>query len=191
MQKMQQKQKNIFNRLVRCLEFKIISIRLEIRNQHVEMHQIPSMEEKSATSSAKPVSLPCSSVSDRRPLRPQIKRSNPWTRAHDELKLHQTALKKAEQKTGESGSDSGSDSEPEPEPEPEPVGQPPSKRRRRAFEPPDEDGTVEVKDCSIVVQKVENDKQVSPVTLRTYSGVPRRVGGRWRLRMGGSAALPC
>ena len=49
--------KSIFNRLVRCQEFKIISIRLEIRNQHVEMHQIPSMEEKSATSSAKPVSL--------------------------------------------------------------------------------------------------------------------------------------
>ena len=49
--------KNIFNRLVRCQEFKIISIRLEIRNQHVEMHQIPSMKEKSATSSAKPVSL--------------------------------------------------------------------------------------------------------------------------------------
>ena len=159
------------------------------------MHEIPSMEEKSATSSAKPVSLLCSSVSDRRPLRPQIKRSNPWTRAHDELKLHQTALKKAEQKSGGSGSDSGSDSEPEPEPqpepEPEPVGQPPSKRRRRAFEPPDEDGTVEVKDCSIVVQKVENDKQVSPVTLRTCSGVPRRAGERGRLRMGGSAALPC
>ena len=55
---MQQKpKKSIFNRLVRCQEFKIISIRLEIRNQHVEMHQIPSMEEKSATSSAKPVSL--------------------------------------------------------------------------------------------------------------------------------------
>ena len=50
-------EKNIFNRLVRCQEFKIISIRLEIRNQHVEMHQIPSMKEKSATSSAKPVSL--------------------------------------------------------------------------------------------------------------------------------------
>ena len=50
-------EKNIFNRLVQCQEFKIISIRLEIRNQHVEMHQIPSMEEKSATSSAKPVSL--------------------------------------------------------------------------------------------------------------------------------------
>ena len=49
--------KSIFNRLVRCQEFKIISIRLEIRNQHVEIHQIPSMEEKSATSSAKPVSL--------------------------------------------------------------------------------------------------------------------------------------
>ena len=48
---------SIFNRLVRCQEFKIISIRLEIRNQHVEMHQIPPMEEKSATSSAKPVSL--------------------------------------------------------------------------------------------------------------------------------------
>ena len=45
------------NRLVRCQEFKIFSIRLQIRNQHVEMHQIPSMEEKSATSSAKPVSL--------------------------------------------------------------------------------------------------------------------------------------
>ena len=58
MQKMQQNpDKNIFNRLVRCQEFKIISFRLEIRNQHVEMHQIPSMEEKSATSSAKPVSL--------------------------------------------------------------------------------------------------------------------------------------
>ena len=58
MQKMQQKpKKGIFNRLVRCQEFKIISIRLEIRNQHVEMHQIPSIEEKSATSSAKPVSL--------------------------------------------------------------------------------------------------------------------------------------
>ena len=58
MQKMQPKpKKNIFNRLVRCQEFKIISIRLEIRNQHVEMHQIPSMEEKSATSSAKPISL--------------------------------------------------------------------------------------------------------------------------------------
>ena len=58
MQKMQQKPKKIiFNRLVRCHEFKIVSIRLEIRNQHVEMHQIPSMEEKSATSSAKPVSL--------------------------------------------------------------------------------------------------------------------------------------
>ena len=55
---MQQKpNKNIFNRLVWCQEFKIISIRLEIRNQHVEMHQIPSMEEKSATSSAKPISL--------------------------------------------------------------------------------------------------------------------------------------
>ena len=50
-------EKNVFNRLVRCQEFKIISIRLEIRNQHVEMHQIPSTEEKSATSSAKPVSL--------------------------------------------------------------------------------------------------------------------------------------
>ena len=50
-------EKRIFNRLVRCQEFKIISIRLEIRNQHVKMHQIPSMEEKSATSSAKPVSL--------------------------------------------------------------------------------------------------------------------------------------
>ena len=50
-------EKTSFNRLVRCQEFKIISIRLEIRNQHVEMHQIPSMEEKSATSSAKPVSL--------------------------------------------------------------------------------------------------------------------------------------
>ena len=49
--------KNIFNRLVRCQDFKIISIRLEIQKQHVEMHQIPSMEEKSATSSAKPVSL--------------------------------------------------------------------------------------------------------------------------------------
>ena len=49
--------KSIFNRLVLCKEFKIISIRLEIRNQHVEMHQIPSMEEKSATSSAKPVNL--------------------------------------------------------------------------------------------------------------------------------------
>ena len=59
MLKMQQKpKKSIFNRLVRCQKFKIISIRLEIRNQHVEMHQIPSMEEKSATSSAKPVSLP-------------------------------------------------------------------------------------------------------------------------------------
>ena len=56
MQKMQQKPKNIFNRHVRCQEIKIISIRLEIRNQHVEMHQIPSMEEKSATSSAKLVS---------------------------------------------------------------------------------------------------------------------------------------
>ena len=42
---------------MRCQEFKIISIRHEIRNLHVEMHQIPSMEEKSATSSAKPVSL--------------------------------------------------------------------------------------------------------------------------------------
>ena len=52
------KTKKTFNRLiVRCQEFKIISIRLEIPNQHVEMHQIPSMEEKSATSSAKPVSL--------------------------------------------------------------------------------------------------------------------------------------
>ena len=51
---MQQKpNKSIFNRLERCQEFKIISIRLEIRNQHVEMHQIPSMGEKSATSSAK------------------------------------------------------------------------------------------------------------------------------------------
>ena len=49
-------EKNI-NRFVRCQEFKIISIRLEIRNQRVEMHQIPSMEENSATSSAKPVSL--------------------------------------------------------------------------------------------------------------------------------------
>ena len=55
---MQQKpNKSIFNRLVRCQEFKIISIRREIRNQHVEMHQIPLMEEESATSSAKPVSL--------------------------------------------------------------------------------------------------------------------------------------
>ena len=55
---MQQKpNKSIFNRLVRCQEFKIISIRLEIRNQHVEIHQIPSMEEKSAASGAKPVSL--------------------------------------------------------------------------------------------------------------------------------------
>ena len=55
---MQQKpKKSIFNRLVRFQEFKIISIRLEIRNQNVEMHQIPSMKEKSATSSAKPVSL--------------------------------------------------------------------------------------------------------------------------------------
>ena len=35
----------------------LISTRLEIRNQHVEMHQIPSMEEKSVTASAKPVSL--------------------------------------------------------------------------------------------------------------------------------------
>ena len=41
------------NRLVRCQEFKLFSIRLEIRNQHVEVHRIPSMEEKSATSSAK------------------------------------------------------------------------------------------------------------------------------------------
>ena len=49
--------KSIFNRLVRCQELKIISIRREIRNQHVEMHRIPSMEEKSPTSSAKPVSL--------------------------------------------------------------------------------------------------------------------------------------
>ena len=49
--------KSILNRSVRCLEFKIISIRREIRNQHVEMHQIPSMEKKSTTSSAKPVSL--------------------------------------------------------------------------------------------------------------------------------------
>ena len=48
--------------LVRCQEFKIISIRREIRNQHVEMHQIPSMEEKSATSSAKSVSLLYSQV---------------------------------------------------------------------------------------------------------------------------------
>ena len=43
-------------------EFKIISIRLEILNQHVEVHQIPSMEEKSAISSAKPVSLLCISL---------------------------------------------------------------------------------------------------------------------------------
>ena len=60
---MQQKpNKSIFNRLVRRQEFKIISIRLEIRNQHIEMHQIPSMEEESATSSAKPVSLTHSQV---------------------------------------------------------------------------------------------------------------------------------
>ena len=53
--------KSIFNRPVRCQEFKIISIRREIRNKHVELHQIPSMEEKSATSSAK-VSLPDSDL---------------------------------------------------------------------------------------------------------------------------------
>ena len=52
-------EKSNFNRLVRCQEFKIISTQPEIRNQHVKMRQIPSMEEKSATSSAKPVSLMC------------------------------------------------------------------------------------------------------------------------------------
>ena len=50
------------NRLVRCQEFKILSIRFEIRNQHVEMHQIPSMEEKSATSSAKPLPVSLTTV---------------------------------------------------------------------------------------------------------------------------------
>ena len=50
-------EKSFFNRLVQRQEFKIISIRLEIQNQHVEMHHIPPMEEKFATSSAKPVSL--------------------------------------------------------------------------------------------------------------------------------------
>ena len=50
-------EKNIFNRIVWCQKLKKNSMRLEIRNQHVEMNQIPPMEEKSATSSAKPVSL--------------------------------------------------------------------------------------------------------------------------------------
>ena len=90
----------------------------------------------------------------------QIKRSNPWLRAQEELKRHQTALQKADQAAG-TDSDSEPEPEQEPESEPEPAEpQPPAKRRRRAPEP-DEDGTVEVKDCSIVVQKVENDSQVS------------------------------
>ncbi|XP_043229629.1 zinc finger MYND domain-containing protein 11-like isoform X1 [Amphibalanus amphitrite] len=93
----------------------------------------------------------------------QIKRTNPWLRSQDELKRHQAALQKAEKSGDAPGSDSGSDSEPEKEPEPDPeaAGPPPAKRRRRAFDT-DEDGTVEVKDCSIVVQKVENDSEPDP-----------------------------
>ncbi|XP_043229630.1 zinc finger MYND domain-containing protein 11-like isoform X2 [Amphibalanus amphitrite] len=93
----------------------------------------------------------------------QIKRTNPWLRSQDELKRHQAALQKAEKSGDAPGSDSGSDSEPEKEPEPDPeaAGPPPAKRRRRAFDT-DEDGTVEVKDCSIVVQKVENDSEPAP-----------------------------
>ncbi|XP_037089430.1 zinc finger MYND domain-containing protein 11-like [Pollicipes pollicipes] len=72
----------------------------------------------------------------------QIKRSNPWTRAHDELKRHQAQLRRVEEQPSLLNSDSepGLESEPESTDSPlrEGAAPPPTKRRRRAFDP-DED----------------------------------------------------
>lgn len=117
----------------------------------------------------------------------QIKRSAPWNRAYDELKRHQTQLKEVEKNPALLDSDTESVHSEEPEEDKPSTGTPAPprgeqgrttpapKRRRRPFDS-EEDGLVEVKDCSIVVQKVANDKNTVGAELRFRRYLYRVIG---------------